>query len=771
MLLLALLASVSISLLAQSGTIRGNIYETDTGEPIMFASLYLKGTTYGTTSDINGFFTLSKIPTGDYTLVATYVGFDSATVEITLTDNKIVNQQLYLEASGVQLGTAEVTGEKEQARTEPQVSKLTVSPQQIKSLPSIGGQADIAQFLPVLPGVIFTGDQGGQIYIRGGSPVQTLVQLDGMTIYNPFHSIGFFSVFETEIVRSLDVYTGGFAAEFGGRASAVLDIKTREGNRKNLSGLVSVNPFQAKAIIEGPIVKLTEDNGTSLSFILAGKQSLINQTSKSLYSYAVDTALYSIGVENAEPVEPEEVGLPYNFTDLYGKISLVSNNGSRLNIFGFNFEDELGYPSLDLDWNAFGAGTNFNLVPGRSGMVIDGSLTFSDYKINLKEGDDNPRTSRINNFTANFNFTSFGNESEVKYGVQIRGMSTELTFRNFANITIDHKKNTTELAGYVKYRKKFGPLVIEPSFRLHFYASLNELSPEPRLGLKYNVTDWLRIKFGGGLYSQNLISTSREDDIVNLFVGFITDPEERFKQPGTDEDVNHKLQKAVHAVGGVEVDLTNRITVNVEPYYKEFTQLVNLNRNKLSEQESDYATETGDAYGIDFLTKYKAPRLDVWLSYSLGYVTRFDGEQEYNPVFDRRHNANFVVSYRFGSKLQWEASSRYNYGSGLPFTQVQGFYGFYNLAQEGIQSDVLEGNADLQPIYAEERNGGRLPAYSRWDLSLKYEAQFSERSSLEVVASVTNATDRDNIFFFYILENQRINQLPILPSMGLTLTF
>ncbi len=142
--------------------------------------------------------------------------------------------------------------QKEQAKSEVQISKLSVTAKQIRSLPSAGGQADIAQYLTVLPGVVFTGDQGGQLYIRGGSPVQNRILLDGMTIFNPFHSIGFYSVFETELIRNVDVLTGGFNADYGGRISAVVDVKTREGNRKRLAGLVSGSPFLAKAMIEGP---------------------------------------------------------------------------------------------------------------------------------------------------------------------------------------------------------------------------------------------------------------------------------------------------------------------------------------------------------------------------------------------------------------------------------------------------------------------------------------------------------------------------------------
>ncbi|RMD75143.1 MAG: TonB-dependent receptor, partial [Bacteroidetes bacterium] len=201
----------------QGGTVRGNVYDKATGEPIIFGTVYLDGTEYGTNTDENGFFSMGNIPPGNYRLVATYIGYDSVAVDIEVRPGRIVQQQLYMVESSVNLSVVDVSARKEKARSEVAVSALTISPRQIEALPSIGGQTDLAQYLPVLPGIITTGDQGGQIYIRGGSPIQNRIMLDGMTIFNPFHSIGLFSVFETETIRTIDVLTGGFGAEHGGR--------------------------------------------------------------------------------------------------------------------------------------------------------------------------------------------------------------------------------------------------------------------------------------------------------------------------------------------------------------------------------------------------------------------------------------------------------------------------------------------------------------------------------------------------------------------------
>lgn len=741
---------------AQTGTIRGNVFDSDTGEPVIYCNLQLEGTNLGATTDFDGFFTLTNVPVGDYKLVATYVGFDSIAASITIAENQIIYERLNLSSSGVQLGTVNISARKEKARSEVQVSTLTVTPQQITSLPSIGGQPDIAQYLPVLPGIIFSGDQGGQLYIRGGSPIQNKILLDGMTIYNPFHSLGFFSVFETETIRSVDVLTGGFNANHGGRVSAVVDIKTREGNKKRFGGSIAANPFQAKVLLEGPIIKLDEEKGSSLSFLVTGKQSYIDKTSLELYPYATDN---------------DSIGLPFNFTDLYGKISFVGGNGSKINAFGFNFKDQVDYEGLaDLNWNTVGGGLQFSLIPNNSSAIIAGNFSFSDYDISLEESDGLPRKSGITSFNAGLNFTYFGNNSEVNYGFDVNGFRTNFEFINFLDLTIEQFENTTELAGFVKFKKQFGNLIIEPGLRGQFYASLNKFSIEPRFGLKYNISESLRFKLAGGLYSQNLISTVNERDIVNLFVGFLSGPDEGIFKPNSTERTDDRIQKATHVVAGLEIDLGANVELNIEPYLKDFTQLINLNRNKLTAQESDYAVETGEAYGIDFSIKYETSDLYLWGTYSYGKVNRDDGEQIYPTIFDRRHNVNLLGTYKFGENQDWEASIRWNMGSGFPFTLTQGFYSF-NTFENGINTDVVDENPELGIIYDEVRNGGRLPYYHRLDASIKKVFTFSKYAKLELVASVTNAYNRENIFFFDRVRYERQNQLPILPSFGATFNF
>jgi hypothetical protein len=748
--LIAFFLLLTVSSFAQDATIRGVVRDDATGEPVMYANVYISGTSNGVSTNLDGFYSLNVEP-GTYRVVCMYLGYDSTVVEVTVVADQVLNQSITLKESSVQLSTVNVSARRDEARTEVKISSVTVTKKQLKAIPATGGEADLAQYLQVLPGVVFTGDQGGQLYIRGGSPVQNRVMMDGMTIINPFHSIGFFSVFETEIIKNVEVLTGGFNAEYGGRISAVIDITTRDGNKKKLGGLVSVSPFQAKALIEGPIKKL-DDNGSSVSYILTGKHSYINETSKTFYSY-IDTA-----------------GLPFSYTDLYGKVSFNGGNGSKLNLFGFNYTDRVNYADIaDLGWVSNGVGLDFTVIPGATRMIIGGNFTYSNYDIEILENDNKPRSSEVGGFVAGLDFTYYGDDSEFKYGFNVTGNRTDFQFTNLFGNTINETQNTTELAGFMKFRKSLDKLIIEPSIRFQYYAALSERTFEPRLGVKLNATDRLRFKFAGGYYTQDLISAVNEQDIVNLFVGFISAPSD-VAQPNSTIEAESRLQKSIHAIGGIEFDLTDKIELNVEPYYKAFPQLISLNRNKQSVSDPNFITETGSARGIDLLLQYRSNNIFVWTAYSLGYVRRNDGEQEYPTHFDRRHNANFIFSYKFGRNDNWESSIRWNFGTGFPFTLTQGFYN--NLPfSDGIDTDIVSENGDLGIIYSDDRNSGRLPVYHRLDASIKYIYEFGSSSQLEVTGSITNMYNRENIFYFDRIEYERVNQLPIIPSIGAVYSF
>ena len=736
------------------GSIRGHVYDQADGLEIGFATVQVDGTTMGSITDENGFFNITDIPIGEKTLTVSFIGYEDVIVPIEVKKNKINYYKVELPRGGITLGVVDISAERQQAKTEVRISKLKVSKKLIKALPSTGGEADILQYLQVVPGIISTGDQGGQIFIRGGSPIQNKILLDGLTIYNPFHSIGFFSTFETEAIRNVDVLTGAFGAEYGGRISAVVDINTKEGSTKRLGGQVSISPFLGKVLVEGPLTK--NENGGNLTFLLTGKKSIIQSVSRNLYNYAV---------------ENDSIGLPYDFTDTYGKLSYITPNGSKFSFFGFNFDDTFDDPTVArIDWNNRGGGLFFDLLPNASALTLGGLIGFTGYDIGIVDSDGQPRMSSINEGNLSLDFKYLTNESSVRYGIDIKSISTDFEFVNPFGLTLNESQNTTEIAGYVTFRKAWDRIVIEPGIRIPYYASLGEFYPEPRLGLKVNITDDFRFKAAGGLYSQNLISTSNERDVVNLFNGFISGPEESFNDLNGDA-VTSKLQTARHLLAGFEKDIGSGLQLNLEGFYKDFTQLVVINRNKTRVSQSQFATEIGDAVGVDISAKYERSDFYLWATYSLGFVNRFDGEQEFPTVFDRRHNANILATYTFGQSQDFLFSLRWNFGSGFPFTQTVAFYD-NNTFGDGVSTEYETDNPDnIGIIFSDVRNGGRLPSFHRLDLSLQKTFKFSESRNLELIASITNAYDRNNIFFFDRIEFDRVDQLPIIPALAAKFNF
>ncbi len=339
-------------------------------------------------------------------------------------------------------------------------------------------------------------------------------------------------------------------------------------------------------------------------------------------------------------------------------------------------------------------------------------------------------------------------------------------YQNFINL----------FGNYKVVRKK---LLADLGLRWQYYASLSNGSLEPRFQLRYMPFKGFGLKFAAGLYSQNLLSAISDRDVVNLFYGFLSGPD-NLPKTFMGQPVTHRLQKAGHLVAGMDYRLTKKSTINLEGFFKDFSQITNINRSKLFENDAsnqdkdarlrqDFIIEKGEAYGGDISYKFEDKRLYIWLVYSLTWVNRNDGYIVYQPIFDRRHNANAMVSYTWGKRTPIDLSLRWNFGSGFPFTQTQGYYEKFDFGN-GIGSDYVQSNGELGVVYA-ALNQGRLPYYHRLDFSAKHSWKLDGGRKLTANFSLTNAYNRDNIFYYDRIKQERVDQLPILPAMGLQYEF
>jgi hypothetical protein len=300
------------------------------------------------------------------------------------------------------------------------------------------------------------------------------------------------------------------------------------------------------------------------------------------------------------------------------------------------------------------------------------------------------------------------------------------------------------------------------------------------------VTPDIRLKFASGLYSQNIISTKSDRDIVNFFTGFLLSPDQTiYKNPQTappSDPVETNLMTAYHILGGIEVDVRD-VEFNLEPWYKKFTQNIELNRNKGGIRpdgtidNADFAFEKGKAYGLDLSAKYSKRRVFLWGVVGYQYVDRefikdiTGAVTTYPPPFDRRFNMNLLGSYTFGVHKDLEVSGRYNMGSPFPFTQTQGFYEQLNLISSGVSTNYPQQNGQIGLLYAQEINGGRLSYYHRVDLSVKKRFAVNGSNNIETTLSITNVSNRSNIFYVNRIDNTRVFQLPIFPSVNVTWNF
>jgi hypothetical protein len=758
-----------------NGTIKGFVYDKKTGEPLIYTNVIVVNAKTGVQTDVNGYFSIA-LPAGSYTLLVTGLGLDSTEVTVNLLPNSIVTKKILLNQREVGLKEVNVSGRKTDKITRINTGVTNISPRELKLLPSAGGEPDLAQYLQVIPGVVFTGDQGGQLYIRGGSPAQTGIYLDGITIYNPFHSIGLFSVFETEAIRNVDVYTAGFSAQYGNRTSAIVDVHTKDGNKNEVSGIVSVSPIMTRFLIDGPLLKSKkEGSGAGITYLLTGKSSYLDQTSKTLYS--------GLGDEFAR-------GLPYKFTDLYGKVTFSGDNGSKLNLFGLSFDDQAkllsdsanaAYPIVaDYHWKARGGGGTFVVSPGNTSALIDGKFAYSNYSITRSNelvnipADTIPSTSQINGFEGAINFTYFLKDySQIRYGVEVSGTHTALNYYSAQGISTTEDRQSTLAGIYFLFRHNFNSkFILEPSLRIQYYSELNKVSPEPRIGIKYNVSDNVRLKAAGGVYSQNIISTKSDQDIVNLFTGFLLSPDQEIKDSHGNV-VKSNLQTAYHGVAGIEMDI-KAVEVNLEPWVKYFAQVDELNRNKQFPNQPDFVAADGVATGVDLSAKYNTQRIYLWaaMGYQSVNYTSIDAtghRQTYPTPFDTRFNGNAVAAYTMGKKKDWDLSARYNIHAPFPFTQTQGFY--ENVNMSSLQGNPVQQNGAIGLVYADKINGGRLSWYHRLDVSVKKKFTLTKKSWLDVTAAVTNVYDRNNIFYVNRFTNTMKYQLPLFPSINVTWNF
>jgi hypothetical protein len=765
-LMLAILLVTVPALHGQRSTMKGYVFDSRTGQPVAFASISLNEAQAGTSTDIQGFYHLDGLMAGIYDVEIRCVGYKPLTDWIEMEEDRPAIRNFLLEPAQVELHEVKVTADQMRKREQIKVSEISILPAEIEQTPSVGGLSDIIQHLQVIPGVISRGDIGGQIYIRGGTPVQNKMLMDEAVIYNPVHSIGLFTVFDNDFIRSVNLHTGGFGAEYGGCISSVVDISTRYGNTMKLSGKADLSTIGTKILLEGPLLKDTTMENTNLSILLSAKNSHFIRAEELFYSYL-------------------DQELPFYFLDLYSKLTLLVGKSFRMNLYGFNYRDQVAYSTslTQYNWTSTGFGGDIQLMPPRSSMVIKAYFAGSYFKMNMDEESYDPRFSDVNSLLFGFRFKKYMKNQTLNYGLEITNLGTNYSYYSTAFNAFSQEEHSTEVSGYFQYHLRIGRFMIDPGLRCQYYATLSKTSLEPRLALKFDILPNLDVKLAGGLYSQNLISAVSDRDIVNFFQGYLSAPVD-LVNPGDGDVSEYYLQKSQHIIAGIDADIRKKFFFTVEGYYKYYPQLINFNKYKMLNKDqfpdmpsyltSDFIVEEGYAEGIDVTALYDDRYRKFEIGYSYAVTKRFYddpelGRTEYYPQYDRRHNLNLSGALKFGRNHLWEANARWNFGTGFPYTPSAGYYETVTF-DEDATINHLTSNGEMGIIYG-DYNSTRLPSYHRLDAAILKKFPLGKMSVIEAEFSIINIYNRKNIFYIDRRTNEQVYQLPFLPSLRVSIEF
>ena len=295
---------------AQLTSLRGFITDKDDGEALQGVNVVLDNTEggfFGTVTDNDGIYALSRIPPGQYLLQISFIGYQTYLDTLLLRSGAIVSLNIELETADTELGEVVVEAELPGGAAGVTAGLQSVKPQDIELIPAPDVSGDLATYLTTLPGIVSIGDRGGQLFVRGGEPSHNMVLLDGMYVHQPFHILGFYSAFPADIINRADVYAGGYGSQFNGRMSSVIDVYTRNGNKKRIGGNVSLAPFVSAALLEGPVIK------DRISFLGSIRRSVIEEGASNYISE----------------------DLPYNFGDSFAKLHVVLSETSKSRLAGW----------------------------------------------------------------------------------------------------------------------------------------------------------------------------------------------------------------------------------------------------------------------------------------------------------------------------------------------------------------------------------------------------------------------------------------------------
>ena len=716
----------------QTRILRGFVADSLSGEVLPYANVFIKELNRGTTTDSRGYFTIASIPPREYSVVFSYVGYKTELQVVEVLSYGVTDLRINLSPSDIQIGTIEITGEKIIKENETDLSLQKITMRQLENLPK-GIELDIFRAIQTLPGVQTGGDLSGKFYVRGSASNENLILLDNVPIYNPYHAMGILSAIDPDMISSIEFYKGGFPVDFTGRLSSVLKINTKDGNRNSFGAKAGLSLLTAKLFLEGPI-----PHG---SFMITGRKN---------YS---DAVLKKFRNNNSVPAD---------FYDVFAKINYANNSimeDAKFSISTFLSSDKMmnENPLLeDFQWrnNSFA----FNYF-----QITNSPLFYQiDFSVSSFYGKRIPNASgakylenKFNEYSAVFDFSYVYNSKDIlSGGLKISEVQLSQTIANLIGLESNTTNKGTNWSIFLKYewlRNSF--IGAEAGIRLHatrYAGGGPSYFLEPRTNFTFRLTPEIALKASWNIFMQDLVTIADEYEVTPVFEPWVITP------------YYIKPSDAIHYVVGLDIDPLPNLSFNIEGYYKTMHNLAIVDDRRILDWQRQLTTGSGKAYGVEFLSKYRIGILSFTGAYAWMKSFRTVRGFTYPPRFDAEHNINLTLEAELGAG--WGTSAMWTYTSGLPYTQIAGYYDKLIINQIG-EIPFLPNQYSPFAILA-ATNAGRFPDYHRLDLSISKKIQI-EGFKMSVDFSVVNFYNRQNIFYFRRDTGEKVNMLPFLPSINI----
>ena len=719
-------------------TISGYVQDNASGENLIGVSIYEKESFKGTASNQYGFYSLT-LEEGNYKIIYSFIGFKTKTKEINL--NKNIRLNISLDSDAILTEEITISGEKlDKNVSSSDMSQAKIEVQNIKQLPVILGEVDVLKSAQLLPGIQSGGEGNSGLYVRGGGPDQNLILLDEAVVYNAAHLFGFFSVFNADAIKDINIIKGGMPAEYGGRLSSVLDITMKDGNNKKYEVDGGIGLLSSRLTLQGPIQK------EKSSFIVSGRRTYVDVLSK--------------------PFMPEDnafSGSGYYFYDLTTKINYRISDKDRIYLSGyfgrdvFNFNNSENDIGIEIPWGNATTSLRWNHLFNDK-LFMNTSLIFSDYRFefNIAQQEFELKIfSGINDWNTKVDFLYQPNQRHtIKFGTNYTyheftpgnasGRAGEVVFqpdeiyKQYSNEGAIYFSDDFEVNDILKIHaglryssfQHSGYISFRDYIRNDFNGSDdNYRNIEPRLSFRYKINPTSSIK---GAYTQNyqyihLASTSSVSLPTDLWV-----PSSAVIEPKFSEQ---------YALGFFKNFKENMYETSIEAYYKDMTNLIEYKEGVLPEDNTNSSSDdafvfgNGESYGAEFLIKKNKGKTTGWIGYTISKTTRYFDEvnngEPFPAKYDRRHDLSVTATHKLSNS--WTLSSVFVYATGNSITLPTERY-------------TIGGN-----VYTEftSRNGFRMEPYHRLDIGATYSPKKKKRFQSSWNFSIYNVYSRKNPYFIY----------------------